>query len=203
MNLKALKTKFLKTKTMKTIKNIPMKLKLSFLLFAFTMMSFAQNSLFEKYEDLDEVSTVVVTKHAFKLMGKVASDSPEAKSYKDMVNNLDYLAVYTTDDAKISADMLADIKKYLKSTKLSELMRIKDKDSNVKIYVKDGKDENHVSELFMFITNLKDKVNINGRKPEVVVISLTGNIDLNKIGELTDKMNIPGGEHLKEASKKH
>ncbi len=188
---------------MKTIKNIPMKLKLSFLLFAFTMMSFAQNSIFEKYEDLDEVSTVVVTKHAFKLMGKVASDSPEAKSYKDMVNNLDYLAVYTTDDAKISANMLADIKKYLKSTKLSELMRIKDKDANVKIYVKDGKDENHVSELFMFITNLKDKVNINGRKPEVVVISLTGNIDLNKIGELTDKMNIPGGEHLKEASKKH
>ena len=203
MNLKALKTKFLNIKTMKTIKNIPMKLKLSFLLFAFTMMSFAQNSLFEKYEDLDEVSTVVVTKHAFKLMGKVASDSPEAKSYKDMVNNLDYLAVYTTDDAKISANMLADIKKYLKSTKLSELMRIKDKDANVKIYVKDGKDENHVSELFMFITNLKDKVNINGRKPEVVVISLTGNIDLNKIGELTDKMNIPGGEHLKEASKKH
>jgi hypothetical protein len=186
---------------MKTIKNIKMKLILTFVLLTFSMMSFAQNSMFEKYEDLDDVSTVVVTKHAFKLMGKVASDSPEAKSYKDMVNNLDYLAVYTTDNEKIAKDMYGDIQKYLKSTKLSELMRVKDKDANVKIYVKDGVDEDHVSELFMYITNLKDKVNINGRKPNIVIVSLTGNIDLNKIGELTQKMNIPGGEHLKKASK--
>jgi len=186
---------------MKTINNIKMKLNVVLLLLTFSMMSFAQNSMFEKYEDLDDVSTVVVTKHAFKLMGKVASDSPEAKSYKDMVNNLDYLAVYTTENTKIASDMVNDIKKYLKNTKLSELMRVKDKDANVKIYVKEGADEDHVSELFMYITNLKDKVNVNGRKPEVVIISLTGNIDLNKIGELTDKMNIPGGKHLKQAGK--
>ncbi|HFS67385.1 MAG TPA: DUF4252 domain-containing protein [Flavobacteriia bacterium] len=179
-----------------------MKLYLAITLLTFSIMSFAQNSMFEKYEDLDDVSTVVVTKHAFKLMGKVASDSPEAQSYKDMVNNLDYLAVYTTEDDAISKKMLLDVQKYLESTKLSELMRVKDKDANVKIYVKEGEDEDHVSELFMYITNLKDKVNINGRKPEVVIVSLTGNIDLNKIGELTDKMNIPGGEHLKEAGKK-
>lgn len=187
---------------MKTIKNKQMKLKLAILFFGFTFLTFAQNSMFEKYEDLDDVSTVVVTKHAFKLMGKVSSDSSEAKSYKEMVTNLDYLAVYTTENSKIAADMISDIKKYLKSTKLSELMRIKDKDANVKIFVKEGKDEDHVSELFMYITNLKNKVDINGRKPEVVIVSLTGNIDLNKISELTDKMNIPGGNELKKASKK-
>ncbi len=187
---------------MKTNKNIK-KLKLAIVFLTFSIMSFAQNSMFEKYEDLDDVSTVVVTKHAFKLMGKVASDSKEAQSYKDMVNNLDYLAVYTTDNIKIATEMIADIKKYLKSTKLSELMRVKDKDANVKIFVKEGLDEDHVSELFMYITSLKDKVNVNSRKPEVVIVSLTGNIDLNKIGELTKKMNIPGGNHLEEASKKH
>jgi hypothetical protein len=187
---------------MKTIKNNIMKLKLALLLLLFSFVSFAQNGMFEKYEDLDEVSTVVVTKHAFKLMGKVASDSPEAQSYKDMVNNLDYLAVYTTEDKKIATQMVSDIKKYLKSTKLSELMRIKDKDANVKIYVKEGKDEDHVSELFMFITSFKNNLKVSGRKPEVVIVSLSGNIDLNKIGELTEKMNIPGGEQVKKASKK-
>jgi hypothetical protein len=187
---------------MKTIKNNIMKLKLAILLLLFSFVSFAQNGMFEKYEDLDEVSTVVVTKHAFKLMGKVASDSPEAQSYKDMVNNLDYLAVYTTEDEKIATQMVSDIKKYLKNTKLSELMRIKDKDANVKIYVKEGKDEDHVSELFMFITSFKNNLNMSGHKPEVVIVSLSGNIDLNKIGELTEKMNIPGGEQLKKASKK-
>jgi hypothetical protein len=98
--------------------------------------------------------------------------------------------------------MVSDIKKYLKSTKLSELMRIKDKDANVKIYVKEGKDEDHVSELFMFITSFKNNLKVSGRKPEVVIVSLSGNIDLNKIGELTEKMNIPGGEQVKKASKK-
>jgi hypothetical protein len=29
-----------------------------------------------------------------------------------------------------------------------------------------------------------------------VVVSLTGDINLNEISKLTDKMNIPGGEHL-------
>ncbi len=185
---------------MKTIKNI--KIILFALLLSSVAISSAQNSLFEKYEDLDEVTTVVVTKYAFKLMGKVGSDTKEGQEYKDMVNNLDYLAVYTTDNAKVAGNMLKDVKKYLTSSKLSELMRIKDKDANVKIYVKEGKDEDHVSELFMYISSLKDKVNLNGRSPEVVIISLTGNIDLKKIGELTEKMNIPGGEHLKKASNK-
>ena len=37
---------------------------------------------------------------------------------------------------------------------------------------------------------------------ESVIISLTGDIDLNQIAKLTDKMDLPGGEHLEKASKK-
>ena len=176
------------------------KLILIILLAVTPLISFSQ-SLFEKYEYLDEVSTVVVSKHAFRLMGKIGGDSEEAKEYVDMVQSLDNLTVYTTEDSKIAASIKADVKKYLKSSKLSELVRIKDKDANVKIYVREGKDESHVKELFMFVDSMNLDIDINGRKPSVVVISLTGDIDLDKIGELTDKMNIPGGKHLKKASK--
>ena len=45
-------------------------------------------------------------------------------------------------------------------------------------------------------------VEINGenRKIETVVVSLTGDIDLNEISKLTDKMNIPGGSHLEKGN---
>lgn len=163
------------------------------------LVSFSQ-SLFEKYEDLDEVSTVVVTKHAFRLMAKIGGDSKEAKEYVDMVQTLDNLTVYTTENKGIAAKIKADVKKYLNTAELSELVRVKDEEANVRIYVREGRDDSHVKELFMFVNSINN-VKLNGRTPSVVVVSLTGDIDLEKIGELTDKMNIPGGKHLKKATK--
>jgi hypothetical protein len=44
----------------------------------------------------------------------------------------------------------------------------------------------------MFVTGIKNgNVEINDRKFETVLLSLTGDIDLNKIGSLTQKMNLP------------
>ena len=88
-------------------------------------------------------------------------------------------------------------------------MEVKDNGSCMKFYVKQGKDEDHVNELLMFINGLesvtKDSdIEINGEKRtiETVVISLTGDIDLNQISKLTQKMNLPGGEELKKKAKK-
>ena len=36
---------------------------------------------------------------------------------------------------------------------------------------------------------------------DTVLMSLTGNFDLNEISVLTDKMRIPGGDDLKKATK--
>ena len=164
------------------------------------LISFSQ-SLFEKYEDFDEVTTVVVTKSAFRLMGKIGGDSQEAKDYINDVKSLDNLAIYTTSDGSIATKMKADVKKYLKSENLSELFRVKDKSGNVKIYVREGRDDTHVKELFMFIDNI-DKVRADGEEMKAVIVTLTGDIDLEKVGEIIDKMNIPGGSHIKEATHK-
>lgn len=164
------------------------------------LVTFSQ-SIFEKYEDLDDVTTVVVTKSAFKLMARIGGDSKQAKEYIDDVKNLENLAVYTTSDTKIAAQMKADVNGYLKTSNLSELFRVKDKDGNVKIYVKEGKDDQHIKELFMFVDNIKN-VNIKGESPKVVLLSLTGDIDLEKIGRVFDSMNVPGGKHIKKATSK-
>ena len=160
-------------------------------------------SIFDRFEDLDEVSSVVVNKNMFNLLVKmdVDTDDPEAKEFMDIAKSLSGLKVFITEDEKVSADMKATVDKYLKSAELEELMRVKDKDANVKFYIKSGKDEDHVSELLMFVTGIKNMdVEIDDRKIETVLLTLTGDIDLTKIGSLTKKMDLP--EELNNAGKK-
>jgi hypothetical protein len=157
------------------------------------LLGFSQ-SMFDKFEDLDNVSAVVVNESMFKLLSKinVEVDDKEAQDFMDIAQNLKNLKVFITEDKKISSDMQITMEKYLKSSSLQELMKVKDKDANVKFYIKSGKDEDHVSELLMFVTGINNgNLEINDRKFETVLLSLTGDIDLNKIGSLTQKMNLP------------
>ncbi len=166
------------------------------------LFTFAQ-STFDKFEDMDDVSVVKVNKKLFTLMSKISADSEEAKEYISLVKSLDNLRVLATENKAIAAEMKAKVKSYLKSSNLSELMSVKDKEGNVKIYIKEGKDEDHVRELFMFIEGISKHMGGDERKPEAIIISITGDIDLNKISELTSQMNIQGGEHLKNVKKRN
>lgn len=163
------------------------KLILTILLATLPLITFSQ-SIFEKYEDLDDVTTVVVSKHAFMLLKSLGGDSKEAQEFRTTVKSLDNLTVYSTDKVQISNDIKKDVKRYLKSENLSELMRIKDKSTNVKIYVREGRDQDHIKELFMIIDNFK---NANATNKNFSIVSLTGDIDLNKIEEIIEKLPIP------------
>lgn len=169
------------------------------------LTAFSQ-SAFDAFEDMDEVSAVVINKRAFKLLAQIDVDAKdkEAQEYINMVQNLNSLKVFATENASVAAQMKAKVARYLKSSsQLSELMRVKDKDANVKIYIKEGRNEDHVTELFMFVDGLSKVMGNSDRKAEAVIVSITGDIDLNKISELTRQMNIQGGEHLKNVKKKN
>ena len=176
-----------------------------------TPIAMFSQSLFDKYEDLDEVTSVVVNQKMFNMLAQidVKTDDPEADEFLNMVKNLKNLKVLTTGSETISAQIKADVDKYLRKSELEELMRIKDGDQTVKFYVKEGKDENHVKELLMFVSGLKEMtkdqdITINGKKREIetVLLSLTGDIDLRQVSKLTNQMNVPGGKHLEKAGEK-
>ena len=151
-------------------------------------------SQFDKFEDIEGVTSVIVTQKAFSLMSKIGSESDD--EYLDMIMNIESLRVFATESNEVAVQMEAAVKSYLKTANLEELMRVKDGDSNVSIYVKEGKSEDFVKELFMFVKD-SDKTS-----KESVIISLTGEIDLNQVAKLTQKMDLPGGEHLEKANKK-
>ncbi|KIX22224.1 hypothetical protein SY27_06095 [Flavobacterium sp. 316] len=162
----------------------------------FASVGFSQ-STFDKYEDSDVVKTIIVNKKMFELMGKIEVDAKGTeKQFIELVKKLDNLKVFMTGNVKVASDMKGTVASYLKSNPLEELMRISDGGKKVNIYVKSGASANIVKELLMFIESPEDKEN------QAIVLSLTGNFNLDEISALTEKMNLPGGNELKKASKK-
>ena len=185
-------TNKLKTRTMK---NKLIVLVMVIMLLPLTGM--AQKNIFEKYSDDPDVTYVSIKPKMFQMIAKMGIniEDAEAKAYMDMVKSITSFKTIVTDNKTISAD----ISKWVKSRSggLEELMEVKDDGTEVKFYVKEGKDADHVKELLIYVNGI-DKVNGKERKIETVVVSLTGDINLNEISKLTDKMNIPGGSHLEK-----
>jgi TusA-related sulfurtransferase len=164
--------------------------------------------VFDKYSDNSDVTYVSIKPKMFQMIAKMGInvEDAEAQAYMDMVKSITSFKTIVTDNKTISAD----ISKWVKSraSSLEELMEVKDEGTEVKFYVKEGKDSDHVNELLIFVNGIdkvvKESVEINGeqRRIETVVVSLTGDIDLNEISKLTDKMNIPSGKHLDKKKKK-
>ena len=195
---------------MQTLKTSKMKNRLIVLVMAIMLLpltGMAQNDIFEKYSDDSDVTYVSIKPKMFQMIAKMGInvDDPEAKAFMDMVNSITSFKTIVTDKSEISADISKWVKS--RSSSLEELMEVRDDGTNVNFYVKEGKDSDHVKELLIFVNGIDkkmdEKIEINGkeRKIETVVVSMTGDIDLNEISKLTSKMNIPGGEHLDKKKK--
>lgn len=153
---------------------------------------FAQTP-FDKFDNDPKIYAVVVSKKMFSMLSKIDAKDKETIQYVNLIKKLDNLKVFVTSDAKKASDMKATSDKYLKTSGLDELMRINENGRNVKIYVKSGSSDSQVKELLMFIEG--------SGKEETVLMSLTGNFDLDELSALTDKMNLPGGAELEKAGK--
>ncbi len=152
---------------------------------------FFGQSVFDKFDGPDDIATVIVNKKMFQMMGNVKNK--ESQQFLNLIKKLDNLKVFRTTNAKYAADMKSTANSYIKSSGLEELMRISEKGQNIRIMVKSGATETQVRELLMFIEG--------SGKTETVLMSLTGDFDLNDISALTERMNLPGADVLNKAGK--
>ncbi|MFB9052581.1 DUF4252 domain-containing protein [Formosa undariae] len=194
----------MKTILNKNSKSMTQKLILFALAMVLLPASMMAQTIFDKYSENPNVTYVNIKPKMFQMLAKldISTDDAESQAYLEMVNSITSFKTIITDDKAIAAD----ISTWMTSKKggLDELMEVKDDGKEVKFYVKEGKDADHVKELLIFVNGIGDltkdaniEINGNSRRIETVVALLTGDIDLNQISKLTSKMNIPGGEHLK------
>jgi hypothetical protein len=148
-------------------------------------ISFGQ-SMFDKLENMDAVSSFIINKDAFQLLQKFnpdMSDDNEAFEVFKMIQDLNELKVFKTEDAGLAKEMETMVKKSVKKSGLTELMRFKEKDSRAKIYVKTDGRKDTVKEVLMFVSSASE---ITDGFAESIIVSLTGVIDINKMSKLAD-----------------
>tara|TARA_B100000780_G_scaffold234757_1_gene175199 strand:+ start:52 stop:594 length:543 start_codon:yes stop_codon:yes gene_type:complete len=166
-------------------------------------------SIFDSYANNDDVTLVSISPKMFKMLGKISIsvDDLEAREFIEMVNSINNFKVLVSSDKDIGIDMLNWVNQEVNNRGLEELMTVKDKDIDVSFYVKNGKNVDHVKQLLMYVNGEKletksTRLNIKGITVESILLLIEGDINLNQISKLTEKMNLPGGNQLKNVKKK-
>ena len=157
-------------------------------------------SIFDQLEESDKIGTVTINKGMLGIVASISADEAddETKDFIELAKSIREIKVFVSEDDSASQLMKSTAKGYIKKSRLESLMKVKDDDTNVDFYVREGKDDDHVKEMVMLVSGMEDK----GKGPnfETVLVTMTGDIDLSKIGSLVNKMNLP--KDLEKAERK-
>lgn len=173
-----------------------MRNKLIALLFILVSNSFFGQSVFDQFEGISGVDAVIINKKMFDLMSKVKLDTSdkETQQYMTLIKKIDHLKVYRTQNERISLQMRLTTEKYAKTAGLEDLISASEGGKKVKILGRQSVDETKLKELLLFVEGNKTD--------DTVLMTITGDFDLNEVPALTDKMKIPGSAELRKAVKK-
>jgi hypothetical protein len=155
------------------------------------LQGFSQNDaigkFFSQYANDDKFTVVSISPKMFKMMSKIKWDDVDNDT-KQVIQQITSLRILTTETNGLQYYKEAIQK--LNVAEYEELMTVKSDGANVRFLVKEK--NNLVSELLMLV----------GGKDEFVLMSITGNIDLDKISKLGGTLNIQGMDNLKNLKKK-
>lgn len=138
-----------------------------------TSLCFAQNKLFDKYSEMDNVTSIYISKAMFQMMPSFETNGLNLMNLKGKIEGLQVLS---TDNNNIKEKMRTDFKGLIGKDH-EELMRMKDGKTRATFYVKQKGDQ--ISELIM-LADTDSSFN---------VIQLAGKFTLQDIQEITKDMN--------------
>ena len=178
---------------------------LSLAIFAFVMITISTRAqspidkIYEKYSGQEGFTAVNLSKEMFQMIQQMGiGDSADAdiKSAKQIVEQLSGVKVlmYKFDSLGVmkAVSIYNEFSGAYSSSSYKELMTIQEGRQFIKFLTK-NESKNKVTEFVML---MKDK-------NEVGVISLTGNIDLASISQMSKFMNIKGMENLNKLKGEH
>ena len=147
---------------------------LTILLTLGTLFCHAQQSFFDKYAEMDGVSSVYITKSMLKMFPDM-SGKINGVNVGSIANQLDNIQILSCEEAGIIEQLRKETKDINTKNGYEELMRIRDDGDKTTIYFKEKKNGN--SE-FVLITDEKD---------EFTIISIMGNITLQEMQKMVNE----------------
>jgi hypothetical protein len=139
---------------------------------------------FEKYTDDERFTVVFISPKAFEMVAKIETTDPEWNNIRPIIKDLTGLRVLACDSLVDGVQMYKEALAKVPQQEYSELLTVRDGQENVRIWSRDK--GNIIEELLLLV----------GSPDEFVLLSLTGKIDLDKISELSNTLDVQGLEHL-------
>jgi hypothetical protein len=143
--------------------------------FCFLAPAMSQRSSFDKYADMEGVTSVFISKTMLRLMPKM---DMQGMDIGPIAAKLESVRIFTTERPAIAKNMKEDAASYLRSNTYEELMRVRDGDEFVLFYIR-PKPDGRIAELAMFVED----------KDEFVAIQIVGDLTLEDIQRLTKNMH--------------
>ncbi|MDR0796018.1 MAG: DUF4252 domain-containing protein [Tannerella sp.] len=133
-----------------------------------TNIGFAQNKVFEKYADMENVTSVYISKAMFQMMPIIEQVGVNLVNMKGKIESLQLVS---TEKKEMIAQMKKEFSQ-LVTTQHEELMRVKDDSTRVNFY--SNMKGNQIKDLLMLVES-----NTN-----YTAIMIVGNFTLNDIQEI-------------------
>jgi hypothetical protein len=152
----------------------------------------SSDKLFEEFYGKKGVTSYVINKSMLQLFTD-ASSSEDSKEFKDLVSQIDKIVIMTVESDSENPNRSSDFYKKTKGAipkTFKQLMQVKKETEMVTIYMDEKNDK--VREVIMLISEPKN----------TVLMSISGDLDLVKLAELSEKMNISGFENLNSIDRK-
>jgi len=137
---------------------------------------------FGAHEDDEDFTIVFISPKMFEMIAKLPSDDMEDE-VRAVIRDLKGLRIMTTEEN--SLQHYKALSEQLNFSEYEELMKIRDEETNVRIMIKENSLGN-ISELLLLV----------GGADDFALISFIGNIDINKIAQLSGTIEINGIEYL-------
>ena len=142
-------------------------------IFAVTIIS-AQKNPFDKFTDMDGVTSVYISKNMMSLFPK-DSNQYGGVDVGNFVDKLSSILILTTENQKVGKEMLSLANSRIKDNNYELLMRVKSDDGELVNFFMKGKPDN-IQELIMIV---------DGNDEESVIMQFLGNFKLQDVQEMT------------------
>lgn len=162
------------------------------LLFLFAAAANSQSimdKLYDKYSGSDGYVSVYISKYMFDMFRQESPGQAESEELDQIIGKLNCIKILVTDDDPATpspVNLYQEMMRILPSSPYKEIMVVKEKDENIKFYVKEVNKK--VAELLLVI----------GGKDSNALISIQGDIDMKNISKLAKSMNIEGMNNLEK-----
>ena len=139
-----------------------------------SVCSYGQQSFFDKYAEMDGVTSVYITKSMLSLFPK-GQTNVNGINIGDIASRLDNIQILSTDEQPIVDKLRKETSHINTRNGYEELMRVREDGEKTTIYFKDSKKDK------------KEFVLLQDAKDEFTIISIVGDLTLQEIQGIINK----------------